>query len=193
MRIIPGMEKGMHRPILTYGAPELRRKAAPVETVDDEVRSLARAMLATMKAANGIGLAAEQIGVARAICVVNVPAEHDINDDGERLNPNVTMPLIMINPRIAPRGKRRESEPEGCLSFPGITAAITRPYRITATYTDLQGHLHEVETSDLVARAIQHEVDHLNGVLLVDRMSAVKKVSLAGALKRLKTKTNASR
>lgn len=177
----------MRRDIITYGQAVLRQKAQPVEAIDADIRTLIADMLETMAAADGVGLAAEQVGIAKAICVVHVPAEHDSNDAGERLNPDIDMPLIMINPAIEPRGKRRASETEGCLSFPGITAAITRPYRILARFTDLENRQQEIEACDMVARAIQHEIDHLNGVLLVDRMSAVKRVSLSGALKRLKS------
>ncbi len=177
----------MRRDIIIYGQAVLRQKAQSVDTVDAEIHTLVADMLETMAAADGIGLAAEQVGVAKAICVVNVPAEHDCTDDGERLNPDIAMPLIMINPEIAPKGKRRMSANEGCLSFPGITASITRPYLIVARFKDLHNQPYEIEVCDLLARVIQHEVDHLNGVLLVDRMSAVKRVSLSGALKRLKS------
>ncbi len=176
----------MQRKILKYGHPALRKKAEPVGVIDKGIRALVRDMLATMASAEGVGLAAEQIGVTQAVCVIDVPADHDLNEDGERLNPEAPMPLVMINPEIRVIGKRRQAQPEGCLSFPGITAAVTRPYRIAADYIDLDGHRHTLEACDLVARAIQHEVDHLNGVLLVDRMSAVKKASLSGVLKRMR-------
>lgn len=176
----------MRLKVITYGQPVLRQAATQVKDIDDRLRKLIANMLETMAAENGVGLAAEQVGSTQAVCVVDVPADHDVDDDGRRLNPGLGMPLILINPEIEIMGKRRESQPEGCLSFPGITASVTRHYRIRARFMDQDGNRQEIEACDLVARAIQHEMDHLNGVLLVDRMSAVKKVSLSGTLKRLK-------
>ncbi len=175
----------MRKIVLKYGHPALRLKAEAVQSIDAAVRSLADNMLKTMASEEGLGLAALQIGVNRSVCVVDIPAGLDVDETGDRLHPDVVMPLVMINPQITRQGKRRESQPEGCLSFPGITAPVVRWYRIRAVYTDLDNKRHEIEARGLLARAIQHEIDHLNGILLVDRMSTVRKVSLAGALKRL--------
>jgi len=169
-----------------YGDPALRRKAVPVETVDDAVRQLAQDMLQAMYRENGIGLAAEQVGRREALCVIHVPP----SEEGEEPAPAsggdaVPMPWVLVNPEItAMRGE--QTGQEGCLSFPEIFIPIRRAEEITVSYTGLDSRRQTARVSGLLARAVQHEVDHLNAVLLVDRMSAVQKVAVAGKLKRLK-------
>lgn len=172
-----------------YGDPVLRTKAAPVAAFDDDLRRLAKDMLDLMRAEKGVGLAAQQVGETRAICVVDVPPEADVDDRGERENPGLAMPIVLVNPEIADASKRTESCEEGCLSFPDIRAAVTRPREIRVRFRDENGAARDIRADGLVARAIQHEMDHLNGVLLADRMSAVKKVALAGRLRRLREET----
>ena len=178
--------------ILTYGQPILRVKATPVERVTPELRQMAAAMLETMYGAAGIGLAAQQVGRAIALCVIDVPPELDAQEEGgPRLNPDVRMPLIMFNPQITKRSKAGIRIDEGCLSFPGIHVAVERAAEVTVAFTDVNGAPQTVETRGLLARAVQHEMDHLSGVLLVDRMSPIKKISLAGELRRLKARATA--
>jgi peptide deformylase len=173
--------------VLTYGHAELRRKSEPVRKFDDELRELAADMIETMHASKGVGLAAEQIGRREAICVVHVPAAQDRSDEtGERENPDVKMPLVMVNPKIAGT-EGTQSDREGCLSFPEIYVTLRRARTVTCVYQDLDGKEQAVRVSGLAARAVQHEVDHLNAVLLVDRMSAVQKLAVAGRLKRLRS------
>ena len=162
--------------IVKYGNPALRVKSVPVQGVDEAIRSLVSEMLESMHAEKGVGLAAEQIGRTESVCVVEVPPEQSC---GAR------MPLVMINPEILEASGEQAGE-EGCLSFPGIYIRVTRARQVKAAYMDLEGNRQELVAEGLLSRAVQHEMDHLNGVLLVDRMSAVQKVANAGKLKRMK-------
>jgi peptide deformylase len=171
----------MRYDIVTYGDPVLRRKADPVEKIDDGIRSLATDMIDTMRSANGLGLAAQQLGKTVAVCVMDVPQ----NQDNESAFPTGGQPVVIVNPEITSSSEKVSAE-EGCLSFPGIFSPITRARNVTVEYLDLDGAVRQLHASGLVARVIQHEVDHLNGVLLVDRMSPIKKVSLAGKLKAIR-------
>ncbi len=162
--------------IVKYGDKALRRKAVAVECIDDNIRQLVADMLAAMYAAEGVGLAAEQIGRTEAVCVIDVPRE----EAG-----TIPMPLVMINPRII-ESEGEQNGQEGCLSFPDVHINVKRARKVKAVYLDLSGIFQTLECEGLVARAIQHELDHLNGVLLVDHMSPVQKVANAGKLKRLK-------
>ena len=179
----------MSLPICTYGNPVLRQKAIEVTVVNDETKALAKEMLETMYDEQGVGLAAEQVGRTERMFVVDIPPEGDVDDDGQRENPDVQMPLIFINPKITGHTQDVQVGPEGCLSFPEIFANVERWYEVDATYTDLNGIPQAIHAKGLLARAIQHELDHLDGILLVDRMSHVKKVALGGKLKRLVKET----
>ena len=170
--------------IVLYGSPVLREKAQPVTAVDAAIVQLAEDMLETMRAHNGIGLAAEQIGRTESICVIDVPPPEPAAD-GTIPEPEVPMPLILINPRITESAGEQVGQ-EGCLSIPDVYVNIKRAETVTVAYTDAQGQQVEATASGLLSRAIQHELDHLNGVLLVDRMSPAQKFSVAGKLKRLK-------
>jgi peptide deformylase len=172
--------------IRIFGEPVLREKAQPVEAVTDEIRALGREMIDIMRASEGVGLAAQQIGETRAICVIEVPADYDLDDDGNRLNPDLLMPMIVINPVISSPSKKEESRDEGCLSFPGIRGAISRPKNIHLTWMNERGEKMEADIKGFTARVIQHEVDHLNGILFIDRMSAAKRFTLSGRLKRMR-------
>lgn len=171
--------------ICTYGNPVLRRKAAAVETIDASIHELAEEMLDTMYRERGVGLAAEQVGRTERMFVIDIPPESDMGDDGMRENPDIKMPLVCINPEINGHGEEVQEGQEGCLSFPEIFANVERWYEVDAEYTDLEGHRQQLRARGLLARAFQHELDHLNGILLVDRMSPVRKVALGGKLKRL--------
>jgi len=172
--------------ICTYGNAILRQQAVRIETVDDDIKQLASDMLETMYAENGLGLAAEQVGKTVALCVIDIPAEGDIDQDGVRLNPDIPMPLVLINPEICELSPETDMREEGCLSFPKIYAPIKRSISIRFKYTDLEGEERELGAQALLARAIQHELDHLDGVLFVDHMSQIKKIAMSGRLKRLR-------
>ena len=171
--------------ICTYGNPILRRKAAEVGEITGQIHELAKEMLETMYEERGVGLAAEQVGRTERMFVIDIPPESDVDDHGERENPDVVMPMVLINPKITGHSEDVQVGPEGCLSFPEIFANVERWYEVDAEYTNLEGHVVKVHARGLLARAIQHELDHLDGILLVDRMSHVKKVALSGKLKRL--------
>ena len=150
------------RQLHLLGSPVLRQRAAPVATVDDAVRRLADDLFETMHAAKGVGLAANQVGVARRVAVVDV---------GEDAPP----PLVLINPRIVQASDIREAAEEGCLSIPDIYGEVERHLGVTIEALDRDGRLYKVELSGFKARAAQHEIDHLDGVLFLDHLSAVKR------------------
>jgi peptide deformylase len=176
--------------VVTYGDPSLREKAEPIADPTD-VADLISDMLETLHSENGLGLAAEQVGKAVALCIVDIPPAYDVEvEDGPRMNPDIEMPMIMINPEIT-EGFGEDVSQEGCLSFPEIFVPIKRAAEVQCTYTDQNGKKHDIRAKGLAARAVQHEIDHLNGVLIVDRMSVVKKVALAGKLKRIRKSSQA--
>lgn len=169
-----------------YGDPVLRAAAQPVTVFDNAIAELADRMIATMQAASGVGLAAQQIGRTEAICVIGLPPEMDLDADGQPANPPEPMPLVLLNPKVTLQPDHSWVREEGCLSFPEIEGKIARPWTIQVAYQDLQGQHQQRTWHGMLARVVQHEVDHLNGVLFIDRMSHVKRLALKGRLKRLK-------
>lgn len=182
----------MRRPIVKYGDPVLRSKGKRVVKVDDHIRALASDMLETMHGANGVGLAAQQVGEALELTVLDISAVEDrpstLRLNGHEVDPPSAMPLVLLNVKIT-LGDEIVSGTEGCLSFPEINAEIDRAFSVRAKAETLEGEEVEIEASGLLARALQHEVDHLNGILFIDRMSSVAKASLASRLKRLQKET----
>jgi peptide deformylase len=182
----------MIREIVQYGHPVLRQRCREVVTVDEEILNLVGDMLETMVDANGVGLAAPQVGEDLRLAVIDV--SHDLECisflkvNGEDTDLESIMPLIFINPELE-LGQAKEFGMEGCLSIRGIRAEVRRPETIKATLPQLDGSVLVVETDGLLARALQHEIDHLNGVLFVDRLPAVAKVSMKNRLKRLLEET----
>jgi peptide deformylase len=178
--------------ILEYGDPILRAKGEPIENVDDRIRELAANMIETMHAANGVGLAAQQIGEALQLTVLDVSLVEDrpstLKLDGKDVDPKSAMPLVLINPEIELRGAT-EVGVEGCLSFPEITGEIERTKSVIVRAQTLDGGTIEIEASGFLARAIQHEGDHLNGILFIDRMNSAAKAALSSRLKRLHKET----
>jgi peptide deformylase len=178
--------------ILEYGDPILRAKGKPIENIDDRIRELAANMIETMHAANGVGLAAQQIGEALQLTVLDVSLVEDrpstLKLDGKDVDPKAAMPLVLINPEIAMRGMP-EVGVEGCLSFPEITGDIERAKSVIVRAQTLEGGTIEIEASGFLARAIQHECDHLNGILFIDRMNSAAKAALSSRLKRLQKET----
>lgn len=170
--------------IQTYGNEILRREARPVAAVGDEIRTLARDMIETMHDADGVGLAAQQVGRDEAICVIDIPKGADKTAANEAFNAAVPMPLVLLNPVIvAEEGSQRGNE--GCLSFPDIHGQITRAMQVTVKYTDLDGKGQTATARGLLARAIQHELDHLHGKLMIDKFSSVQKLAVKDKLRRL--------
>ena len=170
--------------IRTYGDPVLAKAATPVAEVTPELRQLARDMLDAMYAADGVGLAAEQVGRTEALCVIDVPAE----SQGERfapLNAGVPMPWILFNPVVSePEGTQRGSE--GCLSLPGVSAQVTRALSVRVDWLGEDNKHYSARVHGLLARAVQHETDHLKGTVFVDRLSPTQKMLVAGKLRKLK-------
>jgi peptide deformylase len=172
-----------------YGDPVLRETSSPLVVPDERIRRLATDMIDTMRVERGVGLAAQQVGLAEAICVVEVPPDYDVDEQGVRQNPDRTMPMVLVNPRILDHSAEESSAEEGCLSFPNITGAIKRPVSIRLHYLDLDGAEQECDVTGFVARVVQHELDHLNGVLFIDRMTPVRRTALSGRLKRMRRDT----
>jgi len=179
-------------PIVKYGNPVLRAKGKPIAEVDSLVRSLASDMLETMHAANGVGLAAQQVGAALQLTVLDIsqveerPSTLRLND--EEIDPAVAMPLVLINPRLQ-LSDEISSGSEGCLSFPEITAEIDRAEAVEVEAETLEGETIRLQATGLLARVLQHEVDHLNGILFIDRMDSATKASLSSRIKRLQKET----
>jgi peptide deformylase len=182
----------MRLSILRYGDPMLRAKGKRIDKIDNRVRELAANMVETMHEANGVGLAAQQIGKALQLTVLDVSQIEDrpstMRFNGEDVDPKTKMPLVLINPQID-LGASTEVGTEGCLSFPEITGEIERAQSATVRAENLEGKKIEIEASGLLARALQHEVDHLNGILFIDRMSSAAKAALSSRLKRLQKET----
>ena len=167
------------RKIVIEPDPILRKKSETLEKVDDELRKLLNDMLETMYAAPGIGLAAVQVGVLKRIIVI------DISKDKEKKNP-----LFLINPEILSRSKKTSIYEEGCLSLPGHFAEIERPAECQIKFIDYNGKEKELSTDGLLATCIQHEVDHLNGVLFIDYLSKLKKDMIVKKLIKHKKELN---
>jgi peptide deformylase len=178
--------------ILQYGDPILRAKGKQIEKIDDHIRELAASMIETMHAANGIGLAAQQVGEALQLTVLDISQIEDrpstLRLNGKDVDPTESMPLVLINPEIE-LGGETEIGTEGCLSFPEINGQIERAESTMTRAQNLEGDKIEIVASGLLARAIQHEVDHLNGILFIDRMNSAAKAALSSRLKRLQKQT----
>jgi peptide deformylase len=156
-------------PIIEIPDPILRTQSAPVESVGDDIRKLVDDMFATMYAAPGIGLAAVQVAVPRRLLVIDLQEEEDA--EGEP----VRDPHVFINPEILHRSEARKIYNEGCLSIPDQYAEIERPDIVRARWTDEKGQEREAEFGGLMSVCLQHEVDHLNGVLFIDHLSRLKR------------------
>ena len=151
------------RKILKFPDQDLRIKAKPVESFDDELKTLTDDMFETMNSVNGIGLAATQIGVAKQVAVIDI-------------SPEKNEPLVIVNPAIQILDpSKTEDYDEGCLSVPGFFEKISRPSDIKLTYQDLNGKKQEIKPEGLLTKVVQHELDHLNGRLFVDHISELKR------------------
>jgi peptide deformylase len=181
----------MNLSILQYGDPMLRAKGEHIDKIDNRIRELAANMLETMHAANGIGLAAQQIGEPWQLTVIDISQVEDrpstMKLNGKEVDPKTAMPLVLINPEIE-FSDETEVGSEGCLSFPEISGDIERAKTAVVRAQTLDGEI-EIEAGGLLARALQHEIDHLNGILFIDRMSSAAKAALASRLKRLQKET----
>jgi len=185
----------MALPIVHFNSPILRKKGVKVTTFDAKLAQLAADMVETMHAAHGIGLAAQQIGQAIQLCVVDLrdtEADFDWNYDGARPPLELFMPLTIVNPDVTAVPQPTTSYEEGCLSFPDIRGDVIRPDEITVKFQDAAGVKHTLRCNGLLARCIQHEADHLNGILFIDRMEKPVLEAIDLQLKSLKKQTRDS-
>lgn len=148
--------------IRMLGDPVLRRKAEPVGAVDDDVRGLLEDLYETMYDADGVGLAAPQVGIERRVAVVDIR-------DGE------IGPVELIDPEVVEQSEQEATGEEGCLSIPGLSELVDRPANVVVETLDREGEKRRIEAEGLFARALQHEIDHLNGILFLDRISPLKR------------------
>lgn len=170
--------------IRVYPDPILRRKATPVSAVTDEVRAVAARMIQLMYDAEGVGLAAPQVGLSWRMFVADVPASEDRSPDASP--PTATRgPRVFINPVLSSPVGAPEPSSEGCLSLPDINGEVLRSPQITVTALDLEGQPFTMAAGGLLARCFQHEVDHLDGVLIIDRMTQMSRLKNRNAIRDL--------
>lgn len=167
------------KPIITLPDPLLHQPSLPIERVDDELLRLADDMIETMYSAQGIGLAAVQVGVLRRLIVVDV--------DG---NEKERQPLIFINPEIVDNSSKVSSYQEGCLSIPSVYAEVERPASVTVRYINSLGKQEECSADGLLATCLQHEIDHLNGLLFIDHLSKLKRNMVIKRFNKLQRQNN---
>ncbi len=163
----------MIRPILKYGAPELETESTPITRFDEEIKTLAEDMLETMYAAPGIGLAAPQVGVNLRLMVIDITGGEE---QGHQ--------IIFTNPEITEQEGIEEAE-EGCLSIPGFTAMIERPSKVHVVGQNLEGNPQELDAEGILARAVCHEIDHLDGILYLDHTSVLRRDLIKRKIRKL--------
>ena len=182
-------------PVFKYGHPTLRQKGRRIEKVTPQIQRLIADMLDTMYAAAGVGLAAPQVGQALQLTVIDVRGAKDrpsrLERDGQPADVAAFMPLVLMNPQITPSGEP-EAGPEGCLSFPDIYAEIARPESVEVEAMNEKGEWYRFRCGGLLSRAVQHERDHLHGILFIDRMSGEAKQELKPRLDELHAETRAA-
>lgn len=180
--------------IVHYNSPVLRQKGAPVAVFDAGLTKLAADMIDTMHAAHGIGLAAQQIGQALQLCVIDLretDREFTWELDGAQPPLELIMPMVIANPKVETLPSAKTLYEEGCLSFPDIRGDVARPDLIRVTFQDAQGVPHTLVCNGLFGRCIQHEVDHLNGTLFIDRMDKSVRRPIERAIAKLAEQTKA--
>ena len=170
-------------PIYLYGHDALRQETEPVTENTEELRALIENMIETMRSANGIGLAAPQVGRRERLFVVDVtPMAAEMEEDGESVPPQ---PMVFINPEIVEEGDTTTDMEEGCLSIPDVREVVSRPDRVRVQYRDRNFETQELETGSVLARVVQHEHDHLEGVLFTDYLSSFRKRLLSRSLRQM--------
>lgn len=179
--------------VTQYGEPVLRQKGAKITQFDDSLRQFAADMIETMYAEEGVGLAAQQVDRAIQLFVMDVshlpPEELEFTLDGLRQPIDLIMPMAMVNPMVTLLPGQSDVAEEGCLSFPGIRGDVPRAWSVRVDYQDLKGNAHLLECSGWFARVIQHENDHLNGVLFIDHMKKRQLRMLDTRITRLERQT----
>lgn len=155
--------------LITEPNPILHTKTKPVDKIDQSIHEIVLGMRQIMKQANGIGLAAPQVGISQQIAIVEIPLDREDNKSKKNEKP---LQLTLINPKITQSSREFKANLEGCLSIPGIEVNVTRPVSVTINYLDLDSMRQTLTASNLLARVIQHEIDHLNGILITDHGKA---------------------
>ena len=177
-------------PIVLIGDPVLRTKCKPVTAITDDIRTLALNMLETMHDAHGVGLAAPQVARSLQLAVIEVPHDPEmptttmVKLDGTEISVPELGPVVFLNPKIELHKEKVAGE-EGCLSIPGYRDDVRRSATIKVSYLGLDGGTHTIECDGLLARAFQHEIDHLQGILFIDRLSAAAKLGAGRKIKRM--------
>jgi peptide deformylase len=183
----------MIRDIVKCGHPALRAKGQRIERITPALRQLTTDMFDTMYAAEGVGLAAQQVGQAVMLAVVDV-SRSDLPSslawNGEPADVAAHMPLVLVNP-VLTRSEGRQAGPEGCLSVPEVTADIVRAERVEVQFQDLTGQPQRIAATGLLSRALQHELDHLNGILFLDRMDPATRAGFSDQIQRLQQQSAA--
>ena len=183
--------------VTKFGERILRVKGVAVEKFDRDLANLAAAMIETMHANEGVGLAAQQVGRDLMLFVVDLRSDERAVDmnfsmDGNELPMELWMPLVVVNPSVRATSHRQISYEEGCLSFPGIFGNVDRPAAVEVDFQDVRGHPRRLQSDGILARVIQHEFDHLNGILFIDRMEASVRQEIEPEIRRLKRHTRSS-
>ncbi len=168
-----------------WGNPVLRQPCQPVEVLTEELRHLAVDMIETMYNANGVGLAAPQVGRSEKLCVIDVPEDAE-KDEYVEINASIPMPMVMFNPEIL-SSEGEQTDDEGCLSFPSIHAPVTRANKVCFTFVDIAGNRQTYTAYGLLARAVQHELQHLAGGVFIDNVEDRSKIE--AKLEKLEAKT----
>lgn len=175
--------------IVHYNNPVLRKKGLPITKFNAELTTIADDLLETMRASDrGIGLAAQQVGIALQICVVDVRGTRDVFQcelDGATPPWQLIMPMVLVNPKLTFLPSEETVYEEGCLSFPGIRGDVWRPDLIQVIYQDIQGTSHTLKCDGILSRCLQHEIDHLNGTLFIDRMEKAVRLAVDPEVKAL--------
>lgn len=169
--------------VITEPDPRLHMVSEPVEQVDDELRGLMDDMLETMYASQGIGLAAIQVGVPKRVLVMDIGHSQSRYEESGEANAE---PMFLVNPEIVESSEEVQTFKEGCLSFPGQYADVKRPEEVTVKYLDYEGEEQVMHASGIMAVCVQHEIDHLNGVVFVDYLSRLKREMILRRLKKQK-------
>ena len=180
-------------PIVKFGHPVLRKKGAPIERITPEISKLIDDMFETMHEAAGVGLAAQQVGHALQLTVIDVRTVEDrpwsLEPGCHPADVTAALPLVLVNPHVTPAGLQQVKGPEGCLSFPEIFEEILRYDSVEVSALNRDGKRISFKAGGLLARAVQHEVDHLNGILFIDRMAAKDKQAIKPELDALQAAT----
>ncbi len=181
-------------PIVQYGNPVLRQKGSEVKKVTSTIKKLVRDMIETMHAARGVGLASQQVGQTIQLTVIDIHGTEQPSQvflGVREVSPDSLMPLILMNPKITYK-EGEQTGSEGCLSFPGLSAEISRAHTVHVSAIGLEGEPIQFIATGLLSRAVQHELDHLNGILFIDRMSASVHKSLEPELRKIEKETLAA-